>query len=160
MNSEDAALLRGQVVRGVVHGLDDAGGQQRAVVETHEGVVRSGVEVVLPYGLASRPAPGGATILLAVGGDQGDQVALPVAGGARLGLLGLGEVALYTDEGTRVHLASGGQVRIAAATEIAVQVGGTVLRVTAAGVQLEGDLQVQGSISASGSVSNGIGPLD
>lgn len=160
MNSEDAAALRGQVVRGVVHSLNDAGGQQRAVVETHEGVVRSDVEVALPYGLASHPAPGGYTLLLAVGGDQGDQVALPVAGGARLGQLAPGEVALYTDEGTRVHLAAGGQVRIAAATEVSVQVGSTVLRVTPTGVQVQGHLQVQGSISASGSVSNGIGPLD
>lgn len=160
MNAEDAALLRGQVVRGVVHGLDDAGGQQRAVVETHEGVVRSGVEVALPYGLASRPAPGGLTILLAVGGDQGDLVALPVASGARLGNLGPGEVALYTDEGTRVHLAAGGQLRIAAATEVKVTVGGTVLRVTPSGVVIEGPLHVQGSITATGSVSDGGGPLD
>lgn len=158
MNAEDAASLRGQVVRGVVHSVEDATGNQVLVVETHEGVIRSDVPVLQPYGLASRPAPGGLTVLLAIGGDQGDMVALPSTGGARLGVEP-GEAALYTDEGTRVHLRGGGLVEVAAATQVDVMVGGTLLRVTAAGVQITGNLVVTGNISATGAVSDGAGNL-
>ena len=158
MNAEDAAHLRGQVVRAVVHTVEDATGAQQLVVETHEGVIRTGVEVLQPYGLASRPAPGGMTVLLAIGGDQGDMVALPSAGGARLGVE-TGEAALYTDEGTRVHLRAGGIVEVAAATRVDVMVGGTLLRVTSAGVEITGNLVVTGNINATGTVSDGTGNL-
>jgi phage gp45-like len=158
MNTEDAASLRGQVVRAIVHSSDDSTGNQALTVETHEGVIRSGVEVLQPYGLASRPAPGGMTVLLAIGGDQGDMVALPPTGGARLGVED-GEAALYTDEGTRVHLRGGGLVEIAAATSVTVTVGGTVLTITPTGVAITGNLVVTGNISASGTVSDGAGNL-
>ncbi len=158
MNAEDAASLRGQVVRGVVHGINDAGGSQALTVETHEGVIRTGVEVLQPYGLASKPAPGGLTVLLAIGGDQGDMVALPPAGGVRLGVDD-GEAALYTDEGTRVHLRAGGLVEVAAATAVQVTVAGVRLRVSATGVEITGSLVVTGNISASGIVSDGAGNL-
>lgn len=147
MNTEDAASMRGQVVRAVVHSINDSGGSQALTVETHEGVVRSGVEVLQPYGLASKPAAGGLTVLLAIGGDQGDMVALPAAGGARLGVED-GEAALYTDEGTRVHLRAGGLVEVAAATSVEVVVGGTKLLVSAAGVEITGDLTVSGSLTS------------
>lgn len=158
MNAEDAATLRGQVVRAVVHSVDDAALSQALVVETHEGVIRSEVPVLQPYGLASRPAPGGLTVLLAIGGDQGDMVALPAAGGARYGVEP-GEAALYTDEGTRVHLRAGGLIEFAAATAVEVTVGGTLLRVSAAGVQITGNLVVDGNIAAAGTVSDGAGNL-
>jgi phage gp45-like len=158
MNAEDAASLRGQVVRAVVHSVDDGTASQQLVVETHEGVIRSAVPVLQPYGLASRPAPGGMTVLLAIGGDQGDMVALASAGGARFGVE-TGEAALYTDEGTRVHLRAGGLVEVAAATAVEVVVGGVLLRVTPAGVEITGNLVVDGNISASGTVSDGLGNL-
>lgn len=158
MNAEDAASLRGQVVRAVVHAVNDAAGNQALTVETHEGVIRTGVEVLQPYGLASKPAPGGVTVLLAIGGDQGDMVALPATGGARLGVED-GEAALYTDEGTRVHLRGGGLVEVAAATSVTVTVGGTVLTITPSGVEITGNLAVTGDISATGIVSDGAGNL-
>lgn len=158
MNAEDAASLRGQVVRAVVHGSDDSAGNQALVVETHEGVVRTSVEVLQPYGLASRPSPGGMTVLLAIGGDQGDMVALPPTGGARLGVED-GEAALYTDEGTRVHLRGGGLVEVAAAGSVTVTVAGTIFTITAAGVTITGNLVVAGNITASGTVSDGAGNL-
>lgn len=158
MNTEDAATLRGQIVRAVVHSVEDAAGSQALVVETHEGVVRSGVEVLQPYGLASRPAAGGMTVLLAIGGDQGDMVALPATGGARLGVAA-GEAAIYTDEGSRVHLRAGGIIEITSATELTVTIGGTLLRVSPSGVEITGNLAVTGSITASGTVSDGAGNL-
>lgn len=153
MTREDAALLRAQASRAVVHALDDAPAQQRLVVETHEGVLRSEVEVLQPYGLAAAPAPGGMTVVLAIGGDPSDLVALPVAGGGRLGGLDPGEVALHDDAGNRVHLRAGGTVEVRGATAIRLQVGGTVLTVTSAGVTLQGNLHVVGNITATGTIT-------
>lgn len=152
MTRDDAAALRGLVLRAVVHQVDDGAAEQRLVVETHEGVLRSGVEVLLPYGLAAAPAAGGMTLVLAVGGDQGDLVALP-ASAARLGGLAPGEVALYDDSGSRLHLKAGGVIEATAATEIRVVVGGTVLVVTAAGVSITGNLHVAGNITATGTIT-------
>jgi len=154
VNHEDAAALRGQALRAVVHRVDDGGGLQALDVETHEGVVRSGVEVLHPYGVASAPPAGALCVVLAIGGDQGDLVALPAASPAgRLGGLGAGEVALYDDAGNRVHLAAGGTIHIMAATAVRVVVGGAELRVNAAGVHITGDLFVSGQVSdANGSM--------
>lgn len=156
MNAEDAALLRSQAVRGVVYGSNDVGGSQTIDAETHEGVTRSAVEVLQPYGLASRPAAGGLVVLIAIGGDPTDLVALPPAGGARYGVEE-GEVALYTDEASRVHLRGGGLIEVGAATSVTVTVGGTIFRVTAAGVEIVGNLAVTGNITATGTVSDGAG---
>jgi len=147
MNGEDASTTRGQIVRGVVHRVDDTTGMQQLDVETHEGVVRSGVEVLMPYGLASTPAAGGLTVLLAVGGDQGDMIALPQASGARFGGMAPGEVAIYDDGGNRIHLRAGGVIELVAATEIKAMVGGTIVSITAAGVAITGDLTVSGQVS-------------
>jgi phage baseplate assembly protein V len=160
MNREDANTLRGLAVRGLVHRVDDGGAAQRLDIETHEGVVRSGVEVLQPYGLASAPAAGGLTVVLALGGDQGDLVALPMAQpAARMGGLGPGQVALYDDTGTRVGLTADGKLGVLAAAEVTVTVGGTVFKVTPAGVQITGNLVVDGDISATGTVSDGAGNL-
>jgi phage baseplate assembly protein V len=160
MSREEANTLRGLALRGLVHRVDDAGAAQRLDVETHEGVLRSGVELLQPYGLASAAAAGGMTVVLALGGDQGDLVALPVAQpAARMGGLGPGQVALYDDTGARVLLSADGKVSVTAAAEVVVTVGATVLRVTPGGVAITGHLTVAGNIQASGTVSDGAGNL-
>ncbi|MBR0681905.1 hypothetical protein GXW74_15530 [Roseomonas eburnea] len=149
MDEATAMALRGLVVRAVLRGTDDAGETQTAEAETHDGVLRSGVEVLQPFGLASRPpADGGYTILLAVGGDQGDMVALPLAcPSARYGALEPGETVIHDAAGNRLHFRNGGLVEVRAQNGIAVQVGGTVLEVTATGVAITGDLVVSGQVS-------------
>lgn len=160
MNREDANTLRGLAVRGLVHRVDDGSAAQRLDVETHEGVVRSGVEVLQPYGLASAPAAGGLTVVIALGGDQGDLVALPMAQpAARLGGLSPGQTALYDDTGSRVLMGADGTIAVVAATEATVTVGGTVFKVSASGVHITGNLVVDGNIEASGTVSDGAGNL-
>lgn len=158
MNAEDAGLARAQASRAVVHQVDDSTGSQLLDIETHEGITRSDVEVLQPYGLASRPAAGALTVVIAIGGDPTDLVALPPAGGVRYGVE-VGEVALYNDELSRVHLRTGGFVDVTAATEVNVKVGGTVFRVTADGVEITGNLAVAGNITATGTVSDGAGDL-
>jgi phage gp45-like len=147
--------LRGLVVRAEVRGTGDAGEVQTVEAETHEGVLRSGIEVLQPFGVVSRPPTAGAiAVLLAVGGDQGDMVALPLAcPSARYGDLAPGETVVHDAAGNRLHFRNGGLVEVAASTSLTVTVGGTELLVNAAGVTITGNLVVTGQVSdANGSM--------
>jgi phage gp45-like len=147
MDRDTAAALRGGIVRGYVLAVDDTGPVQTIDVETHEGVERAGVEVLQPYGEAGVPPEGGMVLLIAVGGDQGDFVALPVGHpGARLGGLPPGAKGIYDAQNNRVLIING-VVQIASATKVRVTVGGTVLEVSASGVDITGDLRVNGQVS-------------
>lgn len=159
MDRETAYALRGQAARAAVR-VSDGGVAQAVQAETHEGVIREGVEVMQPYGFGAVP-PGGAgiTLVLAVGGDQGDMVALPAsAPGYRLGALGAGEVAVYDAGGNRVHLQSGGVIVILAATKVRI-VAPQVEIVASSGVAITGNVTVAGNITATGDISDPSGSM-
>lgn len=138
-----------QILRAIIHRVDDGRETQQVDVQTHDGVVRAGVEVMQPYGLASSPpaADGALTVVLAIGGDAGDLVALQLgAPSSRLGGLGPGEVALYDQRGNRVHIKAGGVIEVLAATKVRV-VAPSVEIVASGGVDITGDLRVSGQVS-------------
>ena len=154
MDHETAAALRGQAVRGAVTAVHDGGLAQTVDAETHEGVLRTRVEVVQQYGVTSHAPAGGLDVLLALGGDEGDQVALPVAcPSGRMGGLAPGEVALHDAAGNRVHIKAGGVIEMLGATSLLLKVGGTELLVTAGGVSIKGSLSVEGGVTATGDIS-------
>lgn len=70
--------------------------------------VREGVEMVQPYGLASRPKAGAEVIPLFIGGmrDHGVAVIVDVSG-TRIKLSADGDVALYRETGEKVYLSQG-----------------------------------------------------
>jgi phage gp45-like len=108
---ETAHAYRGIVARAAVRSTNDKGGSQTASVETHRHVERTDVEVLGIAGVSSRPAPGGEAIVLAVGADQGDLVALPLqAPGNRMGGLEEGEVAVHNLKGDRLHVKKDGSI--------------------------------------------------
>jgi phage gp45-like len=103
--------FRGIVSRGVVKSTNDKGGTQTASVTTHRHVDRTDVEIAQPFGFSSRSPSGGLMITLAVGGDQGDLVGLPIAApGSRLGNLSEGESAQHNAKGDRVHIKADGSI--------------------------------------------------
>ncbi len=139
MMEEIVMQLRGLLARALIRSSSDTGPVQTLTVQTHEGVVRSGVEVLQPYGFASHPPAGGLTVVLAIGGDQGDMVALPVAApGSRFGALAAGEAAIYDAAGNRVVVRAGGIVEIHAASQVLIK---------APTVRIEGDLEVTGDVA-------------
>lgn len=122
-DQESANYVRGIVQRGVVTGTNDNGGIQTADVTVMRDHRRSGVEVYQPWGLASNPPAGGVSLLFAVGGDQGDMVALPVGNPAmRLGNLKAGEVALFSSDGSRVLIKPDGTIDVVATKSCKVRV--------------------------------------
>lgn len=153
---EIAQRMRSLFGRAVVHSVDDSGSGQRVTIEGRAGHVRSDVPVHQQFGLSSRaPLDGAVTHVFAAGGDEADLVALPPANPslAHMGELGDGETVLYDAAGQAVYLEGGRFVRIQAAQEMKVEIGGIViLDLTATLATLSVDLQVNGKITAQGDV--------
>jgi phage gp45-like len=132
MDRETAHALRAIVMRGVVRSSDDKGESQTAHVTIAAGVDRSDVEVMQPFGVASRAPAGGSTVVLAVGGDTGDLVMIPVSmAGQRMGGLEEGEAAIYGVDGSRVHVKADGSIEAVASSKITARVEGAEVEITA-----------------------------
>ncbi|GAB6968405.1 hypothetical protein JCM25156A_32340 [Komagataeibacter kakiaceti JCM 25156] len=151
--------LRGLAVRAVVQAIDDTGANQLVTVTAHAGRTRSQVPVHQQFGLSScAPVKGAVTPVVALGGDPSDLVALPPANPslARAGGLDEGETVLYDSVGQQIYLQDGKIVRIIAATEMRVEIGGkTLLDITPQGATLNVDLKVNGTIAATGDIKAG-----
>lgn len=120
---ETAHLIRGIVARAVVRATNDNAESQTADVSIWHGVDRSRVEILQPFGVAGRPPAGGPAIVLSVGGDQGDLVALPIgAPGVRLGFLDEGEIAIYVADGSRVHVRKDGSIDVLSSRKVTARV--------------------------------------
>ena len=132
-------------MRAVVRGSIDTAESQTADVTIAAGIERSKVEIVQPFGIASRAPKGGLAIVLAVGGDTGDLVALPVAmPGRRLGNLPEGETAIYSIDGTRVHVTADGWIKALATQGARIKVGSAEIVVTADSITATiGDAQLE-----------------
>lgn len=114
MDDETASKTRTMIRRVVIKNFDDSGQTQTASVETAENIVHDKVEILQPYGFATNPPEDGALgIALSVGGDEGDQVILPVSNPAnRMGGLAAGDSALYNAGGDQVILRADGTLEI------------------------------------------------
>lgn len=111
LHDEMAQQLRGGVARAVAAAVDDTGFVQTIDLATHDDVARSDVEVHQPYGFSSLPPDTPLTVVVAIGGDQGHLVALPLAStGYRFGKLAPGEVVFYDAGNNRLHLKAGGNL--------------------------------------------------
>ena len=155
--TETVGDMRGVVTRGLVVAVDDTGEMQRVDVQTHGGAVRAGIEVYQPFGLATAPiAAGSVVLLLAVGGDPGDLVALaPVTPSGRFGNLGAGESVVYGADGSRVAFRQGGTIDVLAGATVLISAPG--VRVQAPnGVTITGNVSVAGSLTASGDIADGV----
>ena len=157
---EDTFDARAHLVLGIVLSVNDGGAAQTVTVKTHDGFIRSGLEVMMPFGFASMPPLDGAVVaLLAIGGDPGHYVALPVcAPSRRFGNQVPGESTMYGYDGSRVRIRAGGTVEIWGATAVTINTAdativatGTVT-VTSPHTVINGHLQVNGAIDASGTI--------
>ncbi len=138
--SEIVNKLRGLVRRVTVKDIKDDGQMQTASAEVAEGVWRHDLEIMHPYGFLSVPHDDGAVgVALAIGGDEGDMVILPLATPSqRMGGLGKGDVGLSNRFGDRIIIRAGGGIEVQAATSITQKDGGVTMTTSADGVAIEG----------------------
>lgn len=94
------------------------------------------------YGFTSRPLPGAEGFAIA----DGNLVFLIASDDRRYRIaLENGEVALYTDEGDKVHLKRGREIEI---------VGGEKVTVTAPAVEINGNVTVNGALHVTGAITS------
>lgn len=110
-------LLNGILVRGTVVLANAANKMQALQMRLTAGEVKDGMEHFEPYGFTSNPKPGAEGIAGFIGGDRSHGVLLVVAD-RRYRIKGMepGEVAIYTDEGDKIHLKRGRVISIETGT--------------------------------------------
>lgn len=129
MTKEVFDKLRGMARRVTVKDIKDDGETQTASIEVADGIWRAEVEILQQYGVSSSaPEDGAVGIALALGGDEGDIVLLPIANpSSRMGGLNKGDVGFYNKFGDRIIIRAAGGIEIQAAASLTQTVGGTTL---------------------------------
>lgn len=140
MEKETADAMRGMIRRVTIKEVKDDGEMQTASVEAADGIFREDVEVLQPYGFGSNPPDDGALgIAIAIGGDQGDQVILPIGNpSARMGKLPKGAVGVSNASGDKVVILPNGTIEITSAGSIVLKRGGCSLTMTDDGFAFAG----------------------
>jgi phage baseplate assembly protein V len=152
--------LKNLLARGVVSLVNAAGKMQGMQVKLLAGEVKDGMEHFEPYGFTSNPQAGAEVLAAFFGGDRSHGVII-CAGDRRFRLQNTapGEVALYTDEGDKLHFKRGRVIEIETLTlKVKAQTAvnfDTPLITTTGKIVSQGD-QVAGGISQMQHVHNGV----
>lgn len=102
------SLLNRMLVRGTVVLVDSARKLQALQMRLTAGEVKDSLEHFEPYGFTSNPLAGAEGIAAFLGGDRSHGVLLVVADRRyRIQQMKPGEVAIYSDEGDKVHFKRG-----------------------------------------------------
>jgi phage baseplate assembly protein V len=133
------------VGRAILTAIQDSGNIQTVQVQLMADEIHDNVERIQEYGFTSVPKPGAEAVVVCVGGtrDHGLVIAVDDRRYRLKGLQG-GEVALYTDEGDKIHLKRNHVIDIVT----------TTLNITANTANVSGNLNVQGNVVAQGDVSD------
>ncbi|MCP1487996.1 phage baseplate assembly protein V [Pseudomonas fluorescens] len=100
--------LKNMLARGTVVIVDAAKKLQGLQVRLTAGEIKDGAEHFEPYGFTSNPKAGAEVLTAFIGGDRSHAVVLVAADRRyRIQSLKPGEVAIYTDEGDKVHFKRG-----------------------------------------------------
>ena len=109
------------IVRSVVESVNDSKKMQLLKAELYKDDVRSDIERFQNYGFTSVPKAGAEAITIAVGGNTDHLVTIVVDDRRfRLKSLAEGEVAIYTDEGDKIHFKRNGIIQIVANSKVDV----------------------------------------
>ncbi len=100
--------LKNMLARGTVVIVDAAKKLQSLQLRLTAGEIKDGAEHFEAYGFTSNPLPGAEVLTAFIGGDRSHAVVLVAADRRyRIQSLKAGEVAIYTDEGDKVHFKRG-----------------------------------------------------
>lgn len=136
--------VRLMISRAVVQLVNDTTLLQECQVELMRGEIRSGVERFQDYGFTAVPLAGAEAICVFVGGSRDHGVVVRADDRRyRPKDLQAGEVMVYDQLGQQVHLRSDGTIRVVSTNEVVID---------APLVTLNGDLQVNGDIDATGHI--------
>jgi phage baseplate assembly protein V len=158
---EATADMRGKINlmlgRGIVTRVNDAGAIQLIRGKLMDGEDYDQMERVQQYGLTSVPLAGAELLSTFIGGNR-DHAVVVAVDDRRYRLRGLkdGEMAIYDDQGQKVHLTRTGIVINGAGKPITIQNAPEIDMKTPL-VKMDGDLRVGGKVVAAGDITDGSG---
>lgn len=138
-------MVQAMVSRAVVRLVDDSMKMQLAQISLLADEVREGVEHFQPYGFTFVPKAGAEAVVVFPQGNREHGIIVQVSD-RRYRLVGLaeGEVALYTDEGDKIHFQRGRKIHVETLTlEISAE---TKVEIISPLVTMSGQLEVAGNI--------------
>jgi phage gp45-like len=98
------------------------------------------------YGFASHPLPGAEGVTVFINGDINNAIVIATEDRRYRLTLREGEACLYTDEGDFVHLKRGKELHLKSGNKVLIE---------APAVEVVGDLNVSGRITATGDIVDG-----
>lgn len=126
--------------RAIIAAVNDGEALQELQLKVLSGEALSKVQNIQGFGFASNPPVGSEAIILSMGGARANSVVIATDNRkVRLKNLASGETAIYTDDGTYLHLKKAGQVEVKAATLLTVDVPDALFK---GNVKIEGTLEV------------------
>ncbi len=129
--------IRGMIARATISAVDDAPQVQAVQIEVLADEVQDGVESLHDYGFTSHPKPGAEAIVVYVGGTRSHGIVLKIEDRRyRLKALAEGEVAIFDDQGQKIHLKRDG---IAIESPFKVTIDAPEVEVTADTVDVTAD---------------------
>jgi len=130
------------VSRAVLEMANDSKKMQALKVAVLAGENRDDVEYFQDYGFTSVPLPGAEALVVCPQGNREHMIAVKVGNRTvRLKDLAEGEVAIYTDEGDKIHLKRGNNIEVVAATKVLV---------TTPEAEFSGNVKIQGNLTVIG----------
>ncbi|MFJ4143528.1 phage baseplate assembly protein V [Pseudomonas sp. NPDC089734] len=154
------SILNRMLVRGTVVLARATSKLQALQMRLTAGEIKDDMEHFEPYGFTSNPLAGAEGIAAFIGGDRSHGIVLVVADRRyRLKALEAGEVAIYTDEGDKIHLKRGKVIDIETNTlnvRAAVAVNFETPQITQTGTIVSQGDQVAGGISQIGHAHSGV----
>lgn len=127
------------------------------------GETFTGREAMEHYGFTSRPLAGAEAILI----RDGNHILMIASDDRRYRIaLENGEVALYTDEGDKVHLKRGREIEVVGGEKVTVSTKEALVEasvsatVTAPAIVLNGNVTVNGTLHATGAVTSAVSVAD
>lgn len=130
--------------KAVIKMVDDSGPLQKCQITGLAGETLSNIPRIQNFGFASNPPVDSEAIILSLGGMR-ENVVIVTADNriVRFKDLGSGESAVYTDDGTLIHLKKGGLIDVIAATKVLV---------TSPDVEFTGNVKINGNLHTVGNV--------
>lgn len=141
MTADMRAKVNLMVGRAILAAVSDAGPIQTAQAQLLDDEVHDDIERIQQYGFTSVPQAGAEAVIAFVGGNR-DHGLIIAVDDRRYRLVGLaaGEVALYDDQGQKVHLTRAGIVINGSGKPVTIQ-NASKVRMETALLEVTGDIK-------------------
>jgi phage baseplate assembly protein V len=149
---ETRRRVMNMIARGVIAESNDAGGMQTVQLSLLHEEAKAAAERIQNYGFSSHPPANSEAVAIFVGGGRDHALIIALDDRAsRFTGLQAGEVAIYSNEGDSIVLKRDNTVEVTTRTLIVN--AEEAIEIEASEIRIKGDIELDGSLTATGSIS-------